>query len=570
MARLFVAHKVRQVLELGGAWRFLTDPEDIGEREGWNRALPQGETVIVPSCWNNESGLLSYEGAAWYEKTFYSEGGCLRFCFGAVMTEASVWLDGELLGTHYGGFSQFDFIVPNVKAGDHTLTVRADNRFDDHSIPQKSVDWFHYGGITRGVTVETLRGLAVLHYGLEYELSDDLRDLDGRFVLECYQAEPSQQPVTVSVCLDQVVVYQGELTDLKSGRSSVTLPDFHLSDVRLWNVGAPELYEVGIRTDCDDLFDRVGFRRVEVLDGQILLNGSPIEIRGVNRHEEHLDFGMAFPMGRMKHDLDLIAELGCNAIRGSHYPNSQEFMDFLDERGVLFWSEIPIWGCGFSIETLADPIVVQRGLEMHREMVKYYYNHPCVIFWGMHNEISSESAAAYEMSKLYYRFLKENGGNRLVVFASHRPLTDICFSLSDVICLNLYYGWYSGGLSSWEEGLDAFCAYREKLGLSDRPVIISEFGAGALYGFHDAECSKWSEEYQARLLEHCLRLFHSRAEIAGAFVWQFCDIRTCAEMGFSRARGFNNKGLLNEARRPKAAYYAVKSCYFDFLKEENK
>ena len=192
MNRLFDEHIVRSVKDLCGAGRFLADPEDIGERDSWNVALPYGETMSVPSCWNNESGLLDYEGAAWYEKKFYTDGGCLRLCFDAVMTEATVWFDGVLLGSHYGGFSQFDFIVSDVEQGYHTLTVRADNRFDDHSIPQKKVDWFHYGGITRAVRVEILEGISVLSYRLEYELSKNLVDLEGRFVLECYNADPNK------------------------------------------------------------------------------------------------------------------------------------------------------------------------------------------------------------------------------------------------------------------------------------------------------------------------------------------------------------------------------------------
>ena len=156
-----------------------------------------------------------------------------------------------------------------------------------------------------------------------------------------------------------------------------------------------------------------------------------------------------------------------------------------------------------------------------------------------------------------------------MVYASHQPMTDICLEFCDVICLNLYYGWYGWySESTWESALDVFCKRRDELGLSDKPIIMSEFGAAALYGFHDVERSKWSEEYQAELLSDCLRLFHSRPEMVGAFIWQFCDVRTCSEMGFSRARGFNNKGIVNENRRPKAAYYAVRDCYRSFAEEE--
>ena len=286
-----------------------------------------------------------------------------------------------------------------------------------------------------------------------------------------------------------------------------------------------------------------------------------MQIRGINRHEDHPDFGFAFPPARMKHDIDLITGMNCNAIRGSHYPNSRIFLDYLDEMGILFWSEIPIWGIGFSVETLGDPTVVERGLEMHREMVKYYYNHPAIILWGMHNEIRADTEQALAMTKTYYEYLKENGGNRLVVYAANQYFTDICCQYSDVICVNQYYGWYDGDMPAWIPFLEKYCQRMESLGMADKPFIMSEFGGAALYGYHDAECTKWSEEYQAKLLSYCLKLFGEHPAIAGAFIWQFCDARTSSQMDLSRARGFNNKGIMNEYRRPKAAYFAVHEAY---------
>ena len=140
-------------------------------------------------------------------------------------------------------------------------------------------------------------------------------------------------------------------------------------------------------------------------------------------------------------------------------------------------------------------------------------------------------------------------------------MADICFEFCDIICLNVYLGWYSGGMEAWDGFITDFCRRRDSLGFSDKPIVFSEFGAAALYGFHDVECPRWSEEYQAKLLRHCLTLFRERPEVVGSFVWQFCDIRTSDDMGYTRARGFNNKGILNEHRRPKAAYFAVKKCY---------
>ena len=137
MARLFPEHDLRRVITLDGAWSFKPDPENKGENEKWYAAPLNGVTTVVPSVWNNELGMLEYHGVCWYQRNFYAEEGALRLNFGAVMTYAKVYLDGEYLGDHYGGFCRFDFIVDKVKAGTHTVTVRVDNSFDKNRCLKK-------------------------------------------------------------------------------------------------------------------------------------------------------------------------------------------------------------------------------------------------------------------------------------------------------------------------------------------------------------------------------------------------------------------------------------------------
>ena len=557
MKRNFDEHVIRKTQSLDGAWRFSTDKNLVGEDEKWYLGIPSYETVEVPSVWNEYSGLLEYEGVCWYEREFFFEGGTLRLEFGAVMTYARVWLDGEYLGDHYGGFTQFDFKVTDLAPGTHRVSVRVDNRFDSHSIPQTKVDWYHYGGIIRGVTAEKLSGVSILSCKFCYELFPGSALCSP--ILEIYGAEDTTD--TVHFIFD-IMEFTNQKVSIRKGETkSILLPHFLLPSPELWSPDSPKLYNICVKSATDDLRDRVGFRKVEVCPEGVLINGVLTELRGVNRHDEYPTFGFAFPDSRIKHDIELIEDLGCNTVRGSHYPNSHKFIDYLDERGLAFWSEIPIWGCGFSADALGDELVLERGLQMHREMAKYYYNHPSIIIWGMHNEIPSDSQNAYAMSKKYYECLKDQGGNRLVTYASHMPMTDICFEFCDIICLNMYFGWYSGGMEAWDKFITDFAKRRDSLGFAHKPIIFSEFGAGALYGFHDAECPRWSEEYQAKLLTHCLTLFRNRPEVVGSYVWQFCDIRTSADMGYTRARGFNNKGIMNEWRRPKASYYAVKDCY---------
>jgi beta-glucuronidase len=207
----------------------------------------------------------------------------------------------------------------------------------------------------------------------------------------------------------------------------------------------------------------------------------------------------------MKKDLDLITDMGCNTVRGSHYPNSKIFLDMLDERGILFWSEIPMWGVGFSWELLADPVIIGKGLQFHKEMTRTYYNHPSIIIWGMHNEIDTTKETSLVITKPFYEHLRAHGGNRLITHASNHPLNDLCMDFDDIICLNVYYGWYKGTLDVWDKFVvDVENRLIEKNWLG-KPVIMSEFGAGALAGFHSHfDTVRWSEEYQRDLLEYTI------------------------------------------------------------------
>jgi beta-glucuronidase len=422
MARLFREHKIRKIEILDGAWNFATDPRGVGIDEGWYNGF-DGVSTVVPSVWNIKEGLEEYEGVCWYSREFSCEGGTLRFVFGSVLTEARVWLDGEYLGSHYGGFCQFELIKPGTSKGEHRLTVRVDNSFDGKSIPQSGVDWYHYGGITRQVSLERLEGISILSARLEYTLSDSLESADCRVALTLYNANDTELSDNISVrVLDSEVNLP---VTLKPGEKlEICTQIFTISGFELWSTDNPKLYSLEASSSSDDLYDRVGFRLVEVKRDGVYLNGRRTELLGVNRHEEHPDFGFAFPEALMERDIDIAARMGCNIIRGAHYPNDPLFVDMLDRRGMLFYSEIPIWGGGFSEATLADLDVLLREEEMHREMVEHYYNHPSVIIWGMHNEILTETEAGVEMSRRYYSLLKEIGGNRIVTFATNRPLKD--------------------------------------------------------------------------------------------------------------------------------------------------
>ncbi len=560
MTRLFSEHIKRENFCLNGAWNSLADKENKGEKSGYQNGLPDSHSVIVPSVWNFEKGMLEYEGAVWYEKEFYTKGGTLRFSFGAVMTECKVYLDGELLGEHYGGFCKFSFTKEGVSEGIHRLTLKVSNAFDKRSIPKATVDWYHYGGITRSVNVERLSGICILYSFLDYELEESCAKCCAR--VELYNS--SDKSIS-----DSVRIYIGgkpcsEISVTLGGYESKSAEcRFELSDIALWSPENPKLYEMKTETSSDDLYDRVGFRKIEIKGKDFVLNGTKILLKGVNRHEEHPEHGMAFPSSLMGRDLDIIESMNCNAIRGSHYPNDPLFVDMLDERGILFWSEVPMWGAEYGKDTFSDPVFFDRAMDMHREMVREYYNHPSVIIWGIFNETDTTVPETEAFAHTCYDFLKSEGGNRLITYATDKRTRDICLRWCDFISLNLYIGWYDSfdeGFDTWENTLKSMNEFFKKVGVSDKPLVMSEFGAAAIYGNHTFDNLKWTEEYQADLIKSCLELF-CREGCSGTYIWQFCDIRTAKEMGINRARSFNNKGLLNEYRKPKLSYFTVKEFY---------
>ncbi|MCS7460194.1 beta-glucuronidase [Paenibacillus doosanensis] len=565
MIRTFTEHRIRQTRELGGQWEFITDPADRGIRDQWYAQFPAAQTnVFVPACWNNEFGLYDYEGVAWYRTTFeLASIEHIRLLFHAVLGHADVYLDGQHLGYHYGGYTPFDFVVPSASAGKHELIVRTDSTLTRQTIPIDAVDWYHYGGIIRPVELQLLSGVYIDHLGIGYSLDSGNRaDVTVSMRLRSLSAEEQDVPLVLSA---EDHVFHEEEVRVPAGQTVTVEVRQTWDDVRLWNVGRAELYLITASTGYDDKTDRIGFRRIEVKDRQICINGRPVYLQGVNRHDEHPEWGFAFPPKLMKKDLDLILELGCNSVRGSHYPQSPYWIDLLDEHGIVYWSEIPMWGAFLPKEVTTDPVFRQRAMRMLEEMIERDIHHPSVVFWSIHNEIDTTCQEAIDLSVPMIERVRSMDSSRLVAYATMHPLKDVLLPLVDVIGINKYHGWYEGNVEGFQGMLDEFHAYAEAMGAGDKPVLMTEFGAAGIYGDTGWEPRLFSEDYQAHVIREALRIFRSDAKVRGTYIWQFADIRADlkSDRGYfrDRARSFNNKGLLNEYRKPKQAYRVVRDIY---------
>ena len=553
--RLFDEHKKRKISLLDGIWDFASDEENAGENEQWYKKFPENSIkVSVPSCINNRLGYINFQDVAWYKKDFFASGA-ITVKFHAVTEYAKVYLDGKYLGDHYGGFTSFEFDTV-VESGVHTLVVRVDPRSTEDTIPLWAVDWHHYCGIIRSVEVFEHKTVSIKTMQADYELSDSMTSADLKITatLKNHTAEKIEKSVQIEI--DGTTVYNERVT---VGDTEEICARVKLDNVRLWDVGKPELYTVTVSTDDDDLTDRIGFRRIEVDGKRILLNKKPIKIMGVNRHEEHPEWGFAMPAQLNAKDVDILKDLNVNAVRGSHYPNSHLFVDMCDAEGILFWSEIPMWG--FQKESLARELVTERGLVMHKEMVNQYRNHPSIIIWGMHNEVATDSQEGRAITEQFVNCVRSLDPSRLITYATDKVQRDVCLDLVDFISLNQYVGWYGGEIKDWAGSISKTKNRLKEMGVDNKPIVMSEFGTGSIFGNKTFEELRWSENYQVEFYKHTLELFLNDEDISGVYLWQFSDIRSNPKWSLMRVRGFNNKGLVNEYRQPKLAYYTVKEIF---------
>ena len=567
MTRRFDIGRAGLVYELSEGWRMLPDPEGIGRREGWERGLPAGARLVaVPSCWNFELDLFTYTGDVWYATEFEAREENVRLVFGAVNNECDVYVDGAHAASHYGAFMEFGVDLPHIGVGRHSLVLRVSalhNMVD--TIPLERTDWYNYGGIIRPVEVHAFKQAAILRFRVRYTLDVASRCADA--TLECdLRSFVGELTDTLSVTLcGKRIEAAVTLSDAKT----VTVPLGTLRELDLWDIDCGNLYTVEVAFAGDTLRDRIGFREFRVEGKQLMLNGRPVAMRGINRHEEHPAHGFAVPADLVKRDLDIIRNMGCNTVRGSHYPNSKMTLDLLDEMGLMFWEEIPMWG--FKLKNLTNETVKARAVKMHEEMITRDYNRPSIVVWGLENEAETISEDAFDIMQAMHDTVRRLDPVRPITYTSNRPNLDRCYRFADIVSVNLYPAWYGSlfpgvpsGYESWPRQVESIVAHMEKEGAADKPLMLTEFGGAGIAGCVDPFIDlRWTEPYQTRIVEGALRHLIASPRVTGTLVWQFADCRSAVEQGMAmqRPRGFNNKGVLSEHRVPKQAFYTVREQY---------
>ena len=553
MVRAFDTHKIRKTRELSGClWDFQTLPE---EGEAVRLKTP------VPGCWQSEPETLTYRGKACYERSF-SAAGNIRLEWKGVSHTAQVYVDGEPVAEHYNAYTPFSAVVRGLPAGEHTLKVYVDNSFGPDSALHVPNDYQTYGGITRPVVLEELGGQYLSRLQVTPFLREGSWYIRAEGTVENLEDKPFDGSVGLYLEDERLAVLP---VHAEAGETAAFAAEkLPCPKAEAWCPENPRLYFVSAilcaqdGQAADDLIDRMGFREIQIAGKDILLNGKKIRIKGFCRHEDHPQFGCSLPYAAMCRDLSLMRDLGANSVRTSHYPNDELFLDLCDETGMLVWEENH--ARGLSEEDMQNPNFERQCEDCIREMIEAHYNHPSIYIWGILNECASHTEYGRDCYQKQLALIRSLDNSRPCSFASCQFKTDICFDLPDVVSYNIYPQWYH------DTPADAYLKdlydwVQEETGGSGKPFLVTEVGAGGIYGYRTPEKVKWSEEYQAQALERQLHAIFSQEGCSGVYVWQFCDCRVCDSWFHVRPRTMNNKGVVDEYRRPKLAYETVKRIY---------
>lgn len=548
MIRLFEQHRVRRQKELDGIWKFVKE-------DGKEYELP------VPGCWEQHPELLNFRGkGTFYKKVYVREKTNIRLEFKGVSHTADVYFDDTFVVHHYNAFTAFSGIIKDADAGEHVIKVEVDNTFGEHSALHTPNDYYTYGGITRPVSFEEIMDVYIKNVHFKpYQK-------ENRWCAElCIELENlSDTPKSVEVATNLEDIRHSETVKIKANSTEKITWNQEFPEVKEWNTESPVLYylETVLKAEdgrlLDDFIDRVGFREISLEGSKLMLNGTPVFLKGFNRHEDYGTIGSAIPLQLMVQDMDLMQEAGSNAVRTCHYPNDERFLDLCDERGMMVWEENH--ARGFGLDRMQNPNFEKQCEDCIEEMIAQHYNHPAIVIWGILNECASETSEGRQMYKKQYEQIKALDTSRPTTSATCRHFTDICLDLPDIVSFNMYSGWYQD--VAVKERHEQEMDWIASAGGAGKPVIVSEFGAAAMYGYRDRGRCKWSEERQADIIRENLEVYREDPRITGTFIWQFADCKVTEEEWFSsRARCHNNKGVVDEYRRPKEAFDVVKELF---------
>lgn len=509
-------------------------------------------TLEVPGDWNTQrERLYYYEGTIWYRMLFDftpKEGYRYFVHFGAANYEALVGMNGKILGRHIGGFTPFNFEITDIlRSGSNSLIVKVNNNRHEDAVPTINCDWWNFGGITRDVQIVQVPETFVRNYKIA--LSVDGKRIEGEVVVDGQSF--AGQKLTLSI--PELDIRRKMKTDAR-GTASFSIP----AAVERWSPDNPKLYEVILSAGNETIHEQIGFRTIATRGAELLLNEKPVFCKGIAIHEETMDdrCGRAWSP-RQSRDLLMAAKaLGCNFVRLAHYPHNENMTRLADSLGLMVWSEIPVY---WTISWTNKPTFDNARTQL-QEMICRDYNRASIVVWSVANETPRSEERAFFLSSLMDT-ARSLDATRLVSCAMEKVcLKDGLYSVRDelidkvdLLSFNEYIGWYDGkpekcARSSWTFPIE-------------KPVIVTELGAGVKYGYHADESIVFSEEYAVEVYKAQLEMLSRMPGLAGICPWILKDFRSPRRQLCGIQDDFNRKGLLSEIGERKDAWYVLHDWY---------
>lgn len=575
----------RYKIAINSNWQFFKGEKPQEDTIEW-------EWINLPHSWNTEDPFDEepgyYRGVGWYRKVVHADAFPQKektfIYFEAANQHARVFVNGERVGEHKGGYTAFCFDITNrLKEGDNLLEVRLDNSHDP-AVPPLKGDFNFYGGIYRDVYL-------ILTDAIHFEMLDHASP-------GVYITTPYVDSAEAKIRLRGTILNEGEPEGMaglaveirdRSGKKAGVFErfirldsgpnafdwDFSFPNPELWSPGAPNLYSIAIQVKdgesgqvLDQIVQPLAFRWHNFdPDEGFSLNGQPLKLVGVNRHQDLPGKANALSNAEHLRDMEMIKSMGANFFRTAHYPQDPTVLEACDRLGLIVTMEIPL-----DHEITDSPEFYSNCKTMMREMIRQYHNHPSIVIWAYMNEmflgrnlerdreaIGKIVAFARELEAL----TREEDPARYTMIPNHGDFNVYHESgitqVPMIVGWNLYYGWYEEGL----EGFGAFMdrAHRE---LSDKPLILTEYGAGADPRLRSLNPVRFdfSVDWESAFHHSHLEQIMERPFIAGTAVWNMFDFGS--ENRRDAVPHVNNKGLCSFNREPKDAFY----LYQAWLSEE--
>ena len=566
-------------MSLNGEWNYIVDVQEEGyydyrmnpTRWGFfQNAKPQkpedlieydfdkSPTMRIPGDWNTQDErLFFYEGTVWFKKSFQAvpmQDVRTLLYFGAVNYDCHVYVNSRHVGHHIGGFTPFNYDISDMlKEGENILIVKVDNKRHAEDVPTQIFDWWNYGGITRDVKLVKVTPVYLEDYSLQLQKADaKAKNRDISFSAKLNKAEAGH---TVTVSIPELKLKKTLTTDA-NGTLHSSLFTLHSAKLQLWSPENPKRYRVDISLDSSTISDSIGFRTIETRDKQILLNGQPIFLKGISIHNEKPNGGgRANTAEDARTLLGWAKQLGCNFVRLAHYPHHEEMVREAEKMGILVWSEIPVyWTIAWK-----NPKTYENAQNQLRDMIARDHNRANIIIWSIANETPhsperdqflgnlAQYARTLDNTRLISMAMEVTGASNYV-----NRLNDNMNQYVDVVSFNQYIGWYrdvnDAPKMRWEIPYN-------------KPVIVSEFGGGAKYGYHGAKNQRWTEEFQENLYRENCAMLDKIEGLAGTTPWILKDFRSPRRVLPDVQDYYNRKGLFSDKGEKKKAFYVLKEWY---------